>query len=532
MLQRLRRRVAPDGTLRRDLVRLVFFDLPAWSAAGARGILPALAALRRTAQREWLPLAAAAPARFVAMLCAAAGLREPLNDHAYEFARFRRARRARYATDTRRVRCVCEPGLVSVVLPVHNGALYVREAIDSVLAQDHAAWELLIVDDGSTDATPEIVAGCAARDGRIRVLRQVNRKLPAALNTGFAAARGEYLTWLSDDNRFKPSFLARMVACLRRNPGWDMIYANLDIIDEQGRPLRGADWYADRQRPPGSEHICLPHDASELNLWGNNHVGAAFLYRAAVAHLIGPYDERRFGVEDYDYWMRINAVLTLRHADFDDPVYDYRLHRNSLTARDAEIGITRGRAALMAFERVRRACWLAPLAWAVSYDADDLRAASWAARLAALARRAGHLRAVELDPAKAPARSAPSARVRITSNQSTVPDANARSVDGQVLVYVGHRPLRRPPAGWSLTVATEESLMPAEAPGERLDWLVIADAQALFSAIDVRIRAEHLLRGQDTQIETGQAGPRKSAVADWFRSRAIEPIERRRIRAD
>ncbi|HMQ16800.1 MAG TPA: hypothetical protein PKC49_12585, partial [Phycisphaerae bacterium] len=91
MLQRLRRRVAPDGTLRRDLVRLVFFDLPAWSAAGARGILPALAALRRTAQREWLPLAAAAPARFVAMLCAPAGLREPLNDHAYELARFPRA---------------------------------------------------------------------------------------------------------------------------------------------------------------------------------------------------------------------------------------------------------------------------------------------------------------------------------------------------------------------------------------------------------------------------------------------------------
>ncbi len=532
MLQRLRRRVAPDGTLRRDLVRLVFFDLPAWSAAGARGILPALAALRRTAQREWLPLAAAAPARFGAMLWAAAGLREPLSDHAYEFARLRRARRARYVVETRRVRCVCEPGLVSVVLPVYNGAQYVREAIDSVLAQDYAAWELLIVDDGSTDDTPAIVADCAARDERIRVLRQVNRKLPAALNAGFAAARGEYLTWLSDDNRFKPSFLGRMVACLRRNPGWDMVYANLDIIDDQGRPLRGADWYADRQCPPGSEHICLPHDTSELNMWGNNHVGAAFLYRAAVAHLIGPYDERRFGVEDYDYWLRINAVLTLRHADFDDPVYDYRLHGKSLTARDAEVGITRARAGLMAFEAWRRACWLAPLTWAVSYEADDARAASWAARLAALARRAGHLRTGRLGPARAPERSTPTARVLITANQDAVPDATAPVHEARILVYVGHRPLRRPPAGWNLTIATEESLSPVDSPGERLGWLVIADAPALFSAIDLRSRAEYLLRAGDAGIESVRSGPRKPAVAGWLRRLLIEPVERRRIRAE
>ena len=98
-----------------------------------------------------------------------------------------------------------ENALVSIVLPVYNGARFLAEAIQSCLAQTYPHWELIVVDDCSTDDSPQIVAGFAADDARIRVIRHAhNRKLPGALNTGFDAARGEYLTWTSDDNLLPP----------------------------------------------------------------------------------------------------------------------------------------------------------------------------------------------------------------------------------------------------------------------------------------------------------------------------------------
>ncbi len=77
--------------------------------------------------------------------------------------------------------------LISIVLPVHNGSQYLAESIQSCLDQTMADWELVVVDDASTDLTPDIVAKFAAADARIRCVRhQINRRLPAALNTGFA----------------------------------------------------------------------------------------------------------------------------------------------------------------------------------------------------------------------------------------------------------------------------------------------------------------------------------------------------------
>ena len=81
--------------------------------------------------------------------------------------------------------------LISIVLPVYNGEKYLRESIDSILAQTMRDWELIVVDDCSKDATPAILAEYAARDRRIRVLRnEENQRLPRSLNIGFAETRG------------------------------------------------------------------------------------------------------------------------------------------------------------------------------------------------------------------------------------------------------------------------------------------------------------------------------------------------------
>ena len=132
--------------------------------------------------------------------------------------------------------------------PVFNGETFVAEAIASVLGQTHSALELIVVDDGSTDRTPAVVDRFRD-DRRLRVIRQNNHKLPAALNTGFACARGEYYTWISADNRMLPAMLSTLVEYLDANPGVQMVYADEELIGETGQPLRNRRSIGTTRRP-------------------------------------------------------------------------------------------------------------------------------------------------------------------------------------------------------------------------------------------------------------------------------------------
>lgn len=243
-------------------------------------------------------------------------------------------------------------GLVSIVLPVLNGEKYLDEAVRSVLAQTYRDFELIIVDDGSTDNSLKIADEYVKSDSRIKLIcHSENRKLPSALNTGFAAASGEFYTWISHDNILLPEFLSRMVRELSENTNAAMVYGNMSLIDSSGEILRGKGWY---EIPPLSGRVILPHSTAVLNDEANNTIGAAFIYRASAAKYIGEYSDRRFGIEDYDYWMRMNEVFEIAHTSFDEPLYLYRFHDLSLTARDAELKITEDRPQLMKFDRERR----------------------------------------------------------------------------------------------------------------------------------------------------------------------------------
>jgi glycosyltransferase involved in cell wall biosynthesis len=386
-------------------------------------------------------------------------------------------------------------GLVSVVLPVYNGADLVRESLDSLLAQTYREFEIIAIDDGSTDGTAEILDNYAARDDRVRVVHQENRKLPRSLSRGFRLARGEFLTWTSADNRCKPRFLEKMVDCLRRHPGWDMVYANVDIIGADGRPLRDASWFAGYQEPPGSEHVHLPTDPAELNTWPNNYVCAAFMYRSRVAWLLGDYSRHRFTTEDYDYWMRVNELLTLRHVDFDEPVYDYRFHDSSLTARDEELGITAGRTRLMVFDDARRDALLTPAVWHV--ESFGPVANRIAARLRRHIADAAHL---EFDPrtdhvASWPGLFQTAIMVRIVEPGVTPGPFPERLPDGCLTVLAiaapdGDEP-QPPHAGdhWDLCVAVGSTDgLGSHQPYRR--WLSVADSRSLFQAAEIRARSE------------------------------------------
>ena len=454
-----------------------------WRTVKAIGYPPY--AFARTAVRALLP----ASTRETLDRRLAHGL---MSGAAHAFDRYKRARIARYGRHLAALRAPGETGLVSIVLPVYNGATMIREAIDSVLAQTYTHFELIVVNDGSTDETPRIVDAYAWRDDRVRVIDQDNRTLPLALSRGIRAANGEFLTWTSSDNRMKPEFLQRMVDCLRRHPSWDVAYANLDIIGEDGEPLRGTAYYDGCQRPAGSEHIHLPDSTSELNIRANNTVGAAFLYRSRVAYLLGDYGKFRFVMEDYDYWLRANALLTVRHADFDEPVYEYRFHRTSLTSRWGEFDILRRRDGLMIFDDFRRDFYLQPALWILDPSAPAIVAA-----LARRARAAGHL----------------------VYERPNVP-ADLPRVGIPVLYAAGADGLRRPPdppadlpaIALKVLIADRAALplevgdawdvcgvvgVPGPLPRLARDyqgWLAATNLDALFQAIDVRARSSHLER--------------------------------------
>ncbi|OHC99500.1 MAG: hypothetical protein A2885_22985 [Sphingopyxis sp. RIFCSPHIGHO2_01_FULL_65_24] len=206
---------------------------------------------------------------------------------------------------------------VSVVMPVHNGARWLDEAIDSVLAQGFLDFELILVDDASRDESPAIMAAAAARDPRVRHFRlDTNVGLPAALNHGFAQARGELHSWTSDDNLLRPQMLDRLVATLDAHPDAGVAYADFSLIDDAGNDLG-------RSRVGPVERL----------LHGNN-IGAAFMYRRGVTDALGGYDVGLFGVEDYDFWLR--AARRFAFVELHEDLYIYRKHGGSLTSQRAD----------------------------------------------------------------------------------------------------------------------------------------------------------------------------------------------------
>lgn len=458
----------------------------------------------------------------------AGGLLPARSWYAYAFDRLKRSRAVAADSSIDGIASPGTAGLVSVVLPVFNGADWLRESLDSLLEQTYPDFEVIAINDGSTDTTAEILEDYAARDERVRVIHQDNRKLPRTLSRGFRYARGEYLTWTSADNRCKPEFLEKMVACLERHPHWDMIFANVDIIGDDGLPLRGSHWFAGYQHPPGSEHVHLPTDPSELNTWPNNYVCAAFMYRSRVAWLLGDYSPHRFTTEDYDYWMRVNEMLTLRHVDFDEPLYEYRFHGASLTARDEELGITRGRERLMVFDDFRRDALLSPVLWSIKIGSSTV--ADHAEKLRQRIRRARHR---EFDPATEEVTAWPelfvtSIMVNFATPDDTVSPPPSRLPRGclRVLaVVVGEtRDGHEPKAGddWDLCVLVGGTDSGHDRhPYHR--WLTVKDVDALFQAAEIRAHSEQFAAAE-AAAEGARTPPSRAASLVICTHQVIAPF--------
>lgn len=131
---------------------------------------------------------------------------------------------------------VTKTPLVTVIMPTYNYGRWIRQAIESILAQTMGDFEIIVVDDGSTDDTPAILASFS--DARLRVVRQANAGTPAARNRGRAEARGQYLTWLDADDLWRPTFLEKHLTVLESEPELGFSFANF-IRTQEGELLPG-----------------------------------------------------------------------------------------------------------------------------------------------------------------------------------------------------------------------------------------------------------------------------------------------------
>jgi len=207
--------------------------------------------------------------------------------------------------------------LVSVIVPAYNAQAFVGRTLASLQAQTFADFEAIVVDDGSTDATAEIVARIAAADRRIRLIRQANGGVAAARNRALAEARGAYVANLDADDVWRPQFLERTLAALQA-AGEDAVFAFARTlwVDENDRILPQADM---RLAPVVDYRELLTR-----NPVGN---GSAILMRIQPVRDIGGYDSglvRAFGPTE-DWQLLLQLSWRGRVAVVDEPLVLYRI---------------------------------------------------------------------------------------------------------------------------------------------------------------------------------------------------------------
>ncbi len=198
--------------------------------------------------------------------------------------------------------------LFSVIIPTYNRAYCIGRAIESVLAQTVPHWELIVVDDGSSDNTVEIVRGYIHRDERIKLVVQSNHGTGAARQTGIRLAQGDYVTFLDSDDEYAPEHLEVRLRSIQAHPEVDLFFGGVHVI--------GSSLVPDRHNP--AVLVPIEHCA----------VGGTFVIRRSVAAALG-FSPLRYA-DDAEFFERATAagIATLRITE---PTYHYnRLSPDSL----------------------------------------------------------------------------------------------------------------------------------------------------------------------------------------------------------
>jgi glycosyltransferase involved in cell wall biosynthesis len=242
--------------------------------------------------------------------------------------------------------CLARPGasvLVSVIVPTYNRAAQVVGALSSVLAQTHRDLEVIVVDDGSTDGTGDMVARRYGAEPRVLYVHQENAGVASARNAGLERARGELIAFLDSDDAWRPWKLALQLACLQRAPAAGMIWTDMEAVDASGNVIPGSSLrdiltFRFTLEELFTEHIPLaelpgtPDDLRDRNLHvgdifgkmviGNLVLPSSALMTRARLDLVARFDESiRVGGEDFDFFLRTCREGSVAFIDVPSVLY-------------------------------------------------------------------------------------------------------------------------------------------------------------------------------------------------------------------
>ena len=208
------------------------------------------------------------------------------------------------------------PPLVSIVIPCYKQAHFLPEAIESALSQTHRPIEVIVVDDGSPDNTAEVVA----RYPQVRYLRQENRGLGGARNSGFRISNGEYILFLDADDRFMPDAAAAHLSCFAKHPEAGFVVGDIDNIALDGSYL-------------GSPRFPLLEGSVYEDVLKVNHVAnsIAVMWRRSVFEQLGGFKHRCSPAEDVELLLR--AARLFQTAHHRSTVAQYRRYPNTLSRK-------------------------------------------------------------------------------------------------------------------------------------------------------------------------------------------------------
>ena len=206
---------------------------------------------------------------------------------------------------------------VSVVIPCYNVAPFLTRAVNSIRNQTFHDWEMILVDDGSTDATPKVAQQLAQEDPRIRLLKHHTNKGPGATrNTGIAQAKAEYITLLDADDEFMPTYLEKAVKILDEQEIVQLVQTDFIWSPER---------YKELHRFP--ENFSIQEHLEVM------HLKTCLTFRKNCWQQVGGFDERiRFG-EDWHYMLKLHTQNLLHYAVIKEPLFKYyKDNPNSITA--------------------------------------------------------------------------------------------------------------------------------------------------------------------------------------------------------
>jgi len=214
-------------------------------------------------------------------------------------------------------------GLVSIMMPAYNAEAYIGDAIQSVLSQTYPDWELIVVNDGSTDGTALVIDEFT--DPRVKKINQANGGEAVARNTALENMQGEFVAFLDADDEFLPNHLEVTVRILQEHPEWDGVYTDGDYIDQKGTYLQRL---SSRRRGPFEGWIF------EQLVWASDVFGpplCVLVRRDKVMQHEIRYDPRIVIGPDWDFFTRLSEHVLFGYLD--QVTCRYRIHQSNITLK-------------------------------------------------------------------------------------------------------------------------------------------------------------------------------------------------------